>query len=512
MLDLQVLINLVPSLFHFSLSAVLLRAFGTLVHIWKGEQFLSPMERHNEAVATIAKIVKGFYERQEGFRIYHGSTNSTRRTTFDPKKVVDTSALSHVPEIDIAQRCAVVEPNVPMDKLVRLTLRKGLVPAVVPEFPGITVGGSFSGTAGESSSFKYGFFDRTVNWCDVVLADGEIVRASRDENAELFDGAAGAFGTLGVTTLFSVQLVPARKYVQLMYHPVTGNASALATIKKVLEDPCDYLDGILFTPSHGVVITGHLTDAAHHKLVRFTRAHDPWFYLYAQKASSSSPCTPFTVPIYDYLFRYDRGAFWMGKYSFQMSLTPFNRLTRFLLDPFMRTRKMYQMLHASGHAQRFIIQDLAIPAQNAERFLDYLEQDFAIYPLWLCPLQARSEASMHRFPPKTPFVLNVGVWGLPCLQAQRGDYGAFVDENRKLERKVKELGGWKWLYAQAFYTEDEFWEIYERGWYDALRKKYHAEGLPTIYDKVKSAGEFKAMSEWKGWLAAVLGRNTLLKK
>ena len=43
----------------------------------------------------------------------------------------------------------------------------------------------------------------------------------------------------------------------------------------------------------------------------------------------------------------------------------------------------------------------------------------------------------------------------------------------------------KWLYADAFYTETEFWDIYDRKWYDDLRKKYHAESLPSVYEKVK---------------------------
>jgi len=78
------------------------------------------------------------------------------------------------------------------------------------EFPGITVGGGFAGTAGESSSFRYGFFDRTVNWIEMVLADGEVVRASGTEREDLFLGAASSFGTLGVATLLEIQLIEAK--------------------------------------------------------------------------------------------------------------------------------------------------------------------------------------------------------------------------------------------------------------------------------------------------------------
>lgn len=73
--------------------------------------------------------------------------------------MVDTSAMSRVLKIDTERKTALVEPNVPMDSLVEATLRHGLIPPVVMEFPGITVGGGFAGTSGESSSFRYSFFD-----------------------------------------------------------------------------------------------------------------------------------------------------------------------------------------------------------------------------------------------------------------------------------------------------------------------------------------------------------------
>lgn len=53
----------------------------------------------------------------------------------DPKTVVDTSRLNHVVSVDAERRTALVEPNVPMDRLVEETLKYGLVPPVVMEFP-----------------------------------------------------------------------------------------------------------------------------------------------------------------------------------------------------------------------------------------------------------------------------------------------------------------------------------------------------------------------------------------
>jgi len=117
------------------------------------------MRRHQESVAHIAVRVQHFSLHQNPFRIYHGSTNSTRPSKKRLDQMVDTTSLSSILKVDTDTNTALVEPNVPMDKLVEATLQYGLIPPVVMEFPGITAGGGFAGTSGESSSFRHGFFD-----------------------------------------------------------------------------------------------------------------------------------------------------------------------------------------------------------------------------------------------------------------------------------------------------------------------------------------------------------------
>jgi delta24-sterol reductase len=113
------------------------------------------MDDHQVAVESIRSRIQQFHANKTPFRVYHGSTNSTRHANFERDAIVDVSALSHVLSIDHEKKTALVEPSVPMDALVRETMKAGLLPPVVMEFPGITVGGGFVGTAGESSSFKY---------------------------------------------------------------------------------------------------------------------------------------------------------------------------------------------------------------------------------------------------------------------------------------------------------------------------------------------------------------------
>lgn len=474
------------------------------------------METHQAAVANIAAQVRRFFEQNEPFRIYHGSTNSTRPSQFQRDRMIDTSKLTHVLKVDIEAKVALVEPNVPMDSLVAATIPYGLVPPVVMEFPGITAGGGFAGTSGESSSFRYGFFDRTVNSIEMILANGHVVTASSTNMPDLFHGAAASFGTLGVTSLLEVRLIDAKKYVELAYHPIFNMREALQKFEETTKEPSnDYVDGILFAQDRGVICSGRLTDGGstnmNMKIQRFSRAKDPWFYLHASKLVQRRPNIPTTelIPLVDYLFRYDRGGFWVGTYAFQYFITPFNRITRWVLNKYMHTRVMYHALHQSGHSKRYIIQDVAVPYSAADEFTQYLDKSFGHYPLWLCPLHQLGQSS------KSPYgllaergdsdapdmLLNFGVWG-PGPSGRR----EFIAANRHLEYKVRELGGKKWLYAHAYYSEEEFWDIYDRKEHDALRAKYDATYLPTIYDKVKVdvEAEEKAIREsWIAWLLAI---------
>jgi len=445
------------------------------------------MPPHEELVTDISSVVKAFYAGRQSFRIFHGSTSSTRPA--HDARVVDISALSKVLEVDAQRKRAIVEPNVAMDKLVQATLAQGMIPPIVMEFPGITVGGGYAGSAGESSSYKYGYFDETVESVEIVLATGEVIVASESEHADIFKGAAGSLGTLGIITKLQLKLIPAKRFVKLTYCPYTTSHSMIEALKQATKDPeIDYVDGIMFSKTHGVLMTGQLTDdiPSSEKPHTFSGPWDQWFYLHAMGKSVSKASTDY-IPIAEYLFRFDRGGFWAGAVLFgSFSFFPFNRFTRWLLDDLMHTRMMYRALHASNMSSGTIVHDLSLPYDTAEDFINYAAQEFDIWPLWLCPLRAVNPPTFHPYSTGSESggapqpMLNIGLWGTASK-----DIDSFVRQNRQLEARVTELGGRKVLYSHTYYTEEEFWQLYDRDWYEALRQHYSASSLPTVYDKVK---------------------------
>ena len=210
------------------------------------------------------------------------------------------------------------------------------------------------------------------------------------------------------------------------------------------------------------------------------RAHDQWYYLHVEKQlAKHSEGWQETVPIKDYLFRYDRGAFWVGRFAFEMFGVPYTRFMRWVLNPILHTRKLYQALQESGQSQHHIVQDLVLPADNFVKFCQYIDKELTTYPLWLCPMLVDTKATFQLNNLATSSIINVGVWG-----SEIPDYDDFIKTNRSIENEVLKLDGKKWSYAHSYFTEKEFWSMYDKKKYDALRKKYASSGLPTIYDKL----------------------------
>ena len=208
------------------------------------------------------------------------------------------------------------------------------------------------------------------------------------------------------------------------------------------------------------------------------------------------------IPTAEYLFRYDRGGFWVGLEAFHyFGFVPFNRLTRWFLNDFMHTRMLYWALHGSNRSFGFIVQDLSLSYPSAEEFIGYSADELNIWPLWLCPLRETQSSTFHPStslpgPDSAPKpMLNIGLWG-------RGSYDVqtFVSQNRRVENKLAELGGRKVLYSHTYYTENEFWALYDKKWYQDLRERHRATTLPTVYDKVKVDTEiFSQRMSWLQW-------------
>lgn len=456
---------------------------------------MKTIQQHNLEVERIAKNIKRFSKlnTNKKLRFYHGGTNSTRTQQNGKHHYIDIYHLSEIIEVNPKEKYAFVEPNVPMDKLISSTLSLSLIPPVVMEFPGITIGGAINGASLESSSFKYGQLNDNCLEYEIVLGNGKIIKASPKEYSDVFYGISGSYGSLGLITLAKIRLVPAKDYVHTLFYPFTNHGDTLSFIKKSLKET-DYIEGIIFNKRESVIILGKFSDLKDLPIKTYSKATDPWFYETARKVVGRNKIHEELIPIKDYLFRYNRGAFWTGEYVFPLFHIPNNKLTRIILNPIMNTRKLYDGLYAFNISQRYFLQDFYCPFNKVLDFIKYNNQKLGIYPIWLCPIKPTrtpQKLSPHHIGDGT--LIDIGIWG----QTEK-----YLDDpigvNRDFEKYSQSINARKMLYAHAYYTQSEFWNIYDKNWYNSLRKKYNADKIfPDVWEKVHTSEKYQ-VKKWKG--------------
>lgn len=450
------------------------------------------LAQHKAAVTRIQQQVKTFHDSKTPFRIYHGSTSSTRPLQFRRGAIVDTSDMDRLFPVDLEAMTVQAEPKVPMDVLAAHCLAKGVVPKIVMEFKGITVGGGYSGFSGESSMYRYGLFNNTISQIEIVLGDGTLQTASRTHNSDLLEHAAGSLGTFGVVTLLTVELIPAKSHVRVDVQLVDDVDKAHDIFEDATkDDSIHFIDGVYFRRGRIAVMLARFVDSppSPDKVLKKMQVH--WFADTIESALDKGPTSEKPLSLYmttpDYLFRYDRGAFWGGKLAFKHFHVPQNAITRRLADPFLDSRTCYHALHKSGLACEYVVQDFGIPASTVGQFVAFVNDTLPDLQIFLAPCKAPAEIGLtSRFNERVAEVSDQRIFAVGVYGRGPRDPKAFYDLNRKLELRSAELLGTKLLYARTFYTEDEFWQIYRKSIYDEMRKKYKAEGLPTIYDKLKA--------------------------
>ena len=470
------------------------------------------MEQHRARVKKVRQKVIHFHDEDIPFRMWHGSTYSTRPSTRRSSAVVDVTFLNHIIDLDCEAKIVTVEPNVPMDMLVDFTLQQQLVPPVVLSTPGITVGGAFVGIGGDTSSFRFGSFDRIVTDCEVILANGDLVVSSDTprQGRNLIDDMAISHGTLGVVTMLKISLVNAKPFVRIDYQPVTNIDKMLSGLwQEQHRMDLNFLEGLMFGPSSGVIISSRMYDPSQEREAPtiakqgFTKATDPYFYMHAREVVSTGKPSSQLTPLKDYLFRYDRGGFWMGEEAFKYFNVPFNRFTRWLLDWYMHSRTIAHAYHRTGDfGLKYICKDFLLPNaseesdpeqyKEAKAFFDFLNQEWGHYPILLAPGLTTIKTLHGLLLPRSwtnrakeanirddLTVVSVGVYGLgPPRRSE------FIKLAQAMEQEADELLGFEWTYAIQFRDQTRFWNVFDKERYDSIRDAWGASKLTNIFTKL----------------------------
>ena len=157
--------------------------------------------------------------RQQGLGIGVIATGHGVASPCDGGILINTSRMRGV-RVDPESQSARVEPGAVWSDVIPKAQEHGLV-GLSGSSSGVGVVGYTLGGGYGWLGRKYGFAAESVREAEVVTASGERVKASADENADLFWGLKGGGGNFGIVTSLEFSLYPlSTVYGGGIYYPV----------------------------------------------------------------------------------------------------------------------------------------------------------------------------------------------------------------------------------------------------------------------------------------------------
>ncbi len=146
------------------------------------------------------------FAREEGYGVAVQSTGHGVLHAADDSLLIITSLMDKV-EIDPELQTARVGAGVMWKQVLEAGKAYGLAP-LLGSTPYVGVVGYTLGGGMGWLARKYGYAADSVRWIEIVTPDGELRRASKDENSELFWALRGGGGNFGVVTAMEFDLYP----------------------------------------------------------------------------------------------------------------------------------------------------------------------------------------------------------------------------------------------------------------------------------------------------------------
>jgi len=366
---------------------------------------------------------------------------------------IDLSDLNEILYINTEKRICIAEPGVTFIDLVTATMKYGLVPIIVPELKTITIGGAIAGCSIESMSYQHGGFHDTCLEYEIITAKGDVLICTPDnKNNLLFQMVHGTFGTLGIISKLKFKLIPAKPSVKVTYEKYNNIEDYKSAIWGHYENKdVDFMDGIIHSPTEYVLSVADFVDEA-----PYTHNYD-WmriYYLSTKKRKEDYLKTP------EYFFRYDKGV---------TNVNPKSFLGRFFFGKFInstRTLKLVEKFRRFIPSDKIpITVDVFIPFSKVSNFMEWYKKEVNHFPLWCVPYKFVREYEwvsadfLHKT--KDKLILDLAIYGMK----KKGDKNYY----KIIEDELMNIGGIKTLISSNYYSESDFWKIWNKENYDKVK-------------------------------------------
>ncbi len=480
-------------------------AYGAYASIrnWISFQLNSAPAKHDARVEAVIRQIEDW--KSQGAKQKLCTARSGWKTM---SELVPKYKLSHrkidvgmydILEIDAKRGIVRVEPLATMGQITRSLVSRGWTLPVVPELDSLTVGGLIMGFGVETSSHKYGLFQHICESFEIVTAEGKLVKCSPSVNAVLFYQIPWSHGTLGFLVAAELKIVPVKKYVRLHYQPVYNLDTLVAVFEQASRDTenNDFVEGLVYGRDQAVIMTGRFADAVgpDGTLNAIGRWYKPWFYKHVQTYLDNRNEGVEYVPVRDYYHRHTRGYFWAMEEIIAFGNHPiFRALLGWALPPRIELLKYTETETTRRLREKFhVIQDMLMPIRYFKQSIDYFDEHFQLYPLWLSPMALKDNGGqpgfVHPFRTQEGTVdelfVDIGAYGTPGKAGF--DNAAALP---LLEKFVIEHRGYQALYARTFMSREDFRTMFDHAGYDLLRERlpYCRQAFDEVYDKVSSKG------------------------
>ncbi|MEA1987315.1 MAG: FAD-binding oxidoreductase [Candidatus Marinimicrobia bacterium] len=368
---------------------------------------------------------------------------------------INLSKLNKVLHINTEKRICTAEPGITFVDLVTATMKYNLVPIIVPELKTVTIGGAVAGCSIESMSFKHGGFHDTCIEYEIITAKGDVLTCTpENENKLLFQMIHGTFGTLGIISKLKFKLIPAKPFVKIKYEKYDNIEDYKSAIWGHYENKdVDFMDGIIHSPTEYVLSVADFVDNA-----PYTHNYD-WMRIYYISTKTKKEDYLKTA---DYFFRYDKGV---------TNVNPKSLLSRFFFGKLInstRTLKLVKKFRRLISSDKIpITVDLFIPYSKVTNFMEWYKKEVNHFPLWCVPYKFVrgyewiSTDFLNKM--KDNLVLDLAIYGMK----KRYDKNYY----KIIEDELMNIGGIKTLISNNYYSESDFWKIWNKQNYDKVKQK-----------------------------------------